>query len=279
MTFLLTASLPLLFQLNSTYKPQSYQDFLTPQSSVSISPPENNSKTEPFTVGSNPEVLGIAISQPDASIPAKTTTIALLGDSMVNTLGPTFFNLTQSLYRYYPNYRLFRTLNFGKGSDTIDGGLSRLSDLVNQKPDIIVIESFAYNNFGNTPTGFNHHQEILNQIISTLQSKLPNSKLVILATIAPNPNLFAKGVYDFDSPTRLEKTQTIGKYLQRTVSYAQSNNLPLANVYQPSLVNEIGDPLYIDSIDHIHPSSQGKELIGNILAKTIFDNHLIDNYP
>ncbi len=268
------ANLPLLFQLNNTYHSQTYQEFVSPDPIIVTSTKSNDIGT---TLQPEPQILGIAISEPDTSLPAKTTTIALLGDSMVDTLGQTFFNLTQSLYRYYPHNHLFRSLNFGKGSDTIEGGLNRLNNLIVKKPDIVVVESFAYNNFGNTASGFNQHQQALSQIIATIHAKLPASKIVILATIAPNPNLFAKGVFNFDAPTRLEKTQTISKYLQRTITYAQTENLPIANAYQASLVGDIGDPLYIDTVDNIHPSSQGKELIGNILAKTIYDNHLIDN--
>ncbi len=276
--------IPIELQLRSAYHSMSYQEFLNPSplpvlqefSSPSISTPQTQQ-----------QVLGASTTKSEEKI----IKIAMLGDSMTDTLGPAFPKLTEALKRYYPIGINFRFMNYGKGSDTIEGGANRLiqdyeyknqtiPNLISQSPDIIILESFAYNNFGNTQTGFDRHWLALGSIISTIKAKLPDTKIVIASTIAPNAIIFANGApgVNYTALERLERTQTIKYYLERTIAFADSESLPLSNVYNSSLVGQNGDRLYISSTDGLHPSVEGFELIANILAKTIYDNQLVDTF-
>lgn len=288
------AFVPIELQLKAAYRPLSFQEFQSlpvfAEASLPIPAP-----TKIFSTG---QVLGASTTSPQPELPpsqatptSKTITVALLGDSMIDTLGPDFPRLKDSLLRYYPKDFNFNIVNYGKGSDTIEGGLKRLVEdyeyksatfpsLISLAPDIIVVESFAYNNFGNTQEGFDRHWLNLGAIVSTIKAKLPNTKIVLHTTIAPNAIVFANGIpgMNFSAVEKLEKTQTIKYYLERTITYAQSQGIILADAYTPSLVGPNGDKLYIDKVDNLHPSTDGKDLIANIIAKTIYDNRLISAY-
>ncbi len=285
--------IPIELQLKAAYRPLSFQEFQ--DLPVFFEPALPIPKPTLLSPKSG-QVLGVSTTAnelpPSQITPtSKTVTIALLGDSMIDTLGPDFPKLRDSLLRYYPKDFNFNILNYGKGSDTVEGGLKRLVEdyeyktatfpsLISLAPDIIIVESFAYNNFGNTQEGFDRHWLNLGAIVSTIKAKLPNTKIIIHTTIAPNAVVFANGVpgMNFSAVDRLEKTQTIKYYLERTITYAQSQGVILADAYTASLVGPNGDKLYIDKVDNLHPSPEGKELIGNIIAKTIYDNRLISSY-
>ncbi|MFZ5845079.1 MAG: hypothetical protein ACOY0S_01275, partial [Patescibacteria group bacterium] len=108
-----------------------------------------------------PQVLGAATETTPTPTPTprktrqKKYTIALLGDSMVDTLGPDFPALQRELAKIFPKVK-FEILNYGVGGTNIDLGLTRLTNdylyqgrptppLVSQNPDIVVVESFGYN--------------------------------------------------------------------------------------------------------------------------------------
>ena len=229
-----------------------------------------------------------ATGTPVASINAKKITVALLGDSMIDTLEPDFPQLTSALMLFYPNTE-FTMLNYGVGSSNIEYGLHRLkneydyldkhhSSLISQKPDIVVIESFGYNNFGNTPAGLDQQWLAIGQIVSTLQKELPESKIVLAATVAPNSSFFAKGAagIELSSQERVEKTQTINKYLENIVNFATSQQLPLADAYHPSLDGTEGKREFINASDNIHPSKTGAQLFADVIAQAIVKNSLIE---
>lgn len=201
-------------------------------------------------------------------------TIALLGDSMIQTLGVDIPALSSALQKYYPAVK-FNLLNYGQGATTLKQASAKLPDILKQNPDLIVIESFAYNNYGNAPTGFKQHQSELNALIAAIQQQSPQTKILLTATIAPDSIHFAQGVLKLNSVDRLERSSTIKLYLQNLIDFANSQNLPLADAYRPSLINNNGNPDFISSADHLHPSPLGAQFFCDILAKAIFDHHLI----
>lgn len=262
------AQTPLFYQLIETYHPSteatdSTPAFATPTPSIIVpSPP-------PHSYGQN-------------------ITIAVLGDSMIDTLNPGIPQLKSALNQYFPG-RSFQILNYGVGGRDIEYGLYRLTNdydyrnqhfqnLISQNPDIVVVESFAYNNFGNTSTAFNRYQNDLNSIISTIKSKLPSAKIVIAATIAPNSAVFGNGIPNLNltSADKIEKSSTIKLYLQKAVDFAVSQNLPLADAYHLSLFSNNGLKDFIDQADHLHPSVAGGRFFCDTLADTIYKNHLIN---
>jgi hypothetical protein len=215
-------------------------------------------------------------------------TIAVLGDSMIDTLGASIPALETALNQYFPGKK-FKIINYGVGASNIEYALFRLKNnyqynnqnhpsLLSLKPDIIVIESFAYNNFGNTQAGIDRQWQALSNITTIIQNELPATKIVLAATIAPNSLSFTNGVKDLHLTNleKIEKTKTIKIYLQNTVNFATSQKFPLANAFTPSLKNDEGLPELISTTDNLHPSSLGAQFFSDTLAKALFDNHLVE---
>jgi hypothetical protein len=124
-----------------------------------------NTSTKPersfaqLSVAPTPAVLGAEIVQTQAAVQPvlkrSAYTIAFLGDSMIDTLGPGIPHLGMLLKKQFPK-TTFTLLNFGVGGENIDSGINRIThdytylgvshpSLVSQKPDIVVVESFGYN--------------------------------------------------------------------------------------------------------------------------------------
>jgi len=282
-----SAQIPLFYQLLEAYHPSSlsYSDTTSVSSLATILPLTPILSAEPaISTPISSQVLGAAIGGN-----GKIITIAVLGDSMIDTLTPSLPQLQTALQEYYPTTK-FNLLNYGGGGSNIEDGLNRLLNdheylgkkipsLISQKPDIIVVESFAYNNFGNSESGINRHWLDLGAIVHNIKTLLPDTKIVLAATIAPNSIVFGNGIKDshFTALDKLEKSKTIRLYLQNLVNFATSENYPLADAYQPSLFNDEGYLPFINSGDHLHPSGPGGEFFCDTVAKAIFDHKLIDN--
>lgn len=252
-----SAQIPLIYQLLEAYHPDSISETSTTPTSI-------------------PHVM------------KPTITIAVIGDSMIDTLGINLPQMANSLKQYYPD-RQFRLLNYGVGSSDIEYGIYRLThdydysgthfpSLISQNPDIVVVESFAYNNYGNSETNINRYKLDLITLTNTIKEKLPNTKIVLAATVAPNSVTYSNGVKDLhlSSLEKIDQTNTIKLYLQNMVDYADSEGFILADAYHPSLLNNEGQPDYINSTDHLHPSTLGGQFFSGIVAGTIFRNKLIE---
>ncbi|MBP9818005.1 SGNH/GDSL hydrolase family protein [Candidatus Shapirobacteria bacterium] len=259
--------IPLLYQLLTAYQSGSNYTQATP-----TPPPSQISQTltvSPATTTPEPAVLGAHIGGE-----SQVTSIALLGDSMIQTLGTDLLPLQKSLQKYFPN-RQFDLMNFGMSSTTIEMAKSRLDEVIASAPDIIVVESFAYNNFGNTQAGIDRQWLALGAITSTIKQKLPGTKIILATTIAPNSIVYGNGIsnLNLNAMDKIERTNTIKIYLQNLVNFAKSQGYPLADAYHLSLLNDQGMVTLISSTDHLHPSEAGKEVFCDTLADTIF-NHL-----
>ena len=243
-------------------------------------------QAKPNITLSSSQVLGVSTTQkPVPSIvPAiggyqTPITIALLGDSMIDTLAD-FSYFKKSLTNLYPQYH-FNILNYGLGASNIEYGLYRLENdyryqdtfypsLVSQLPDIVVIESFAYNNFGNSQTGFDKHWLALGAIITKIRYLLPQAKIVLATTIAPNSAIFANNApgINYSALEKIQQTKTIDLYLQNTINFAKSQKIPLSDSYTPSLVNGDGNPFFINKTDNIHPSVLGAQFFFDTILET-----------
>lgn len=226
-----------------------------------------------------PEVLGTSVEEPEPTPPVtrkSSYTIAVLGDSMVDTLGPGIPHLADALKKIYPRTE-FLIHNYGVGGTNIDYGLQRLTSdylyldtpvpaLVNRMPDVVVVESFGYNPYSFDEGALDKHWLALASIVDTLKSRIPNVKIVIAVTIAPDLSTFGDGVASFSPQDKQNRTTTIKKYLENAIKFAQSQHLPLADAYTPSL---IGTSKYINPGDHIHPSEEGKQLFAQKVTEAI----------
>lgn len=214
-------------------------------------------------------------------------TIAALGDSMTDLMGPDLPYLKKELLKYYPKAD-FNLLNYGVGAENIEKGLERMgreytyqdrhySALISIDPDIVIVESFAYNPFDNEEKYLDKHWSILTQIVDRLKGQT-KAKIMIMSTIAPAKANFGEGPAGINWPKDLawQHANRINEYLENTTRFAQSAGLPLIDVYHKTLLsNGEGNPAYINPGDHIHQNVAGNEFISSLIARKIFELGLI----
>ncbi len=215
--------------------------------------------------------------------------IAAIGDSMTDTLGPDLGGLAGKLNRAYPGVS-FSLLNYGVGATNIDHGITRITNdydymgrhvpsLVSQRPDVIVIESFGYNPYPFDEGAMDKYWLALSRAVDTIRSNLPEARIVIAATIAPNWDAFGDGApgVSFSDQAKREHVTVVKRYLENTVRFAQSQGLPLADAYHPSLQADGNGKLqYINGGDHIHYSDSGRDLFGRTVTQSIVANKLLE---
>lgn len=252
---------------------------------------------------SPPVVLGDAITvpPPDQQTPTPTptprdhrtkkssVTVALLGDSMIDTLGPDVTNLESLLSAFYPQTS-FHMKNFGVGGTNIDYGIERITtgytylghnvpSLVSTEPDVVVIESFGYNPFSVEEGHIDRHWMALAHAVDSVKQNLPNVKIIIASTIAPNYNVFGDGAagISFDPIAKREKVARIDEYLENAIKFAKSQHIPLANLYDVSRDTSGNGKLeYINGGDHIHYSEAGRQLFAQKVFEAIISNKLLE---
>lgn len=221
----------------------------------------------------------------------RSYTISLLGDSMMDTLGPVGGGLAKKLNTTYPN-ATFTVINHGVGAENIDSGLRRLTNgysylglgrnaVLSEKPDIIVIESFGYNPYPlpDLQDALTKHWLKLAEIVDVIRRELPETRIVIAVTIAPNWDVFGDGApgLSFDPEGKRMKVEEIKKYLESTIAFAKSQGLPLANAFTTSVdANGNGKLSYINPGDHIHYSDAGRSLMAQKIADAIIANKLLE---
>lgn len=212
--------------------------------------------------------------------PVKNTyTVAVLGDSMIDTLGPDLPDLKSELAGRFPG-TTFKLLNYGAGATDMDRGVERLTNdytylgvakkaLLSTNPDIVVVESFAYNHWGNTQSDLDRQWLTITKIIDTVKRHNPQIQIVLASTLAPHCPTYTDGSANLPPERKYAQCATVKNYLQNVVNFATSQNYPLANVYHASLKGKDGDPKYINQGDHIHPSDEGKKLFAQKVAEAI----------
>lgn len=219
--------------------------------------------------------------------PVKTTyTIALLGDSMVDTLGHDLNGLKQLLRSSFPDYS-FALLNYGQGSTDLESGLYRLTNstryldsdyppLISYKPDIIVIESFAYNHWSGNLYDLDRQWLTLDKIIKTIKEKSPETKIILASAIAPDAKTFGDGKLNWPKDLKYNSAQITKAYLQNLTNFATSQGYPLADAYHTSLGNDgNGQAIFINQSDHLHPSNEGARLFYEKIMEAIKQNNII----
>lgn len=208
-------------------------------------------------------------------------TIAVLGDSMTDVMGPNLPYLKKELLKYYPKAD-FNLLNYGVGAENIEMGLNRMGGeytyqgrhypaLISINPDIVIVESFGYNPFSDANDYLNKHWSTLAQIVDRVKNQT-NAKIMILSTIAPSKSQFGEGPAGVNWPKDLawQHAIRIHEYLDNAVRFAYSAGLPLINVYHKTLLsNGEGNPAYINPGDHIHQNVAGNEFISRLIAQKI----------
>lgn len=215
----------------------------------------------------------------DVTNAPKALTIGLLGDSMIDTLGADLPHMRKTLTEKWPTTS-FTLLNYGAGATNVESGLDRLVNettylgitrppLLSRNLDIIVVESFAYNHWDNDQAGLDRQWIALTHIVETIKNHNPNIKIVLANTIAPYCPTYTNGSANLPTDRKFIECQTVIAYLKNMENFAHSTRLPFANVFATSLKGAEGNPQFINSGDHIHPSDKGKQLFAQEIAKAL----------
>ncbi len=212
-------------------------------------------------------------------------TVVLLGDSMVDTfdfMGQGFPELKLELKKLRPNNTI-QLKNHGVGTTDVALGLERVTKpynyqargrqlpaVLDENPDLVVVESFAYNNhWSNSSEDIQKYIDCHKKIMKTLQGK---TKILLMATVAPNKELFAQGVLSlgWDKEKQQSEYNLVIKYFQEFISLAKQSGLPFLNLFTQSLTKEnTGNLKYISNVDYIHLSYDGRVFISQKLAPEI----------
>ncbi len=215
---------------------------------------------------------------------AKTTNkseyrIAVIGDSMVDTMGEYVDYLEHELKRVYPGTK-FILYNYGRGSQTVSEALDKIDQdfhhqtrtyppLSTTKPDIIIVGSFAYNPY--TPYDRNNHWIQLTKMVERMKTISPT--VYLLSEMAPLRKTFGTGHQgvNWDSSTAYTHSGHIIEQLQNAQGLSRTLNIPLIDVFSDTydVTTKEGNPAYIDPADHIHPSVYGHEKMAQKIVETL----------
>ncbi|MCJ7740177.1 SGNH/GDSL hydrolase family protein [Candidatus Microgenomates bacterium] len=148
--------------------------------------------------------------------------------------------------------------------------------LLSYKPDILVVESFAYNHWSGEIFNFDRQWLTIASIIDTIKKDSLETKIILGAAIAPNGQVFGDGKLNWPQDLKWNAATITKAYLQNLVNFATSEHYPLADAFHPSL-DSAGNGLerYIDQSDHLHPSNEGKLLFSQKIVEAIVKNELI----
>lgn len=209
------------------------------------------------------------------SIPTKkeSYSIAIFGDSMVDTMGERLEYLEHALKKKYPDVN-FTLYNYGIGAQNVEMGIERLTKELNHvdrhypplsqiNPDIIIVGSFAYNPF--TPHDRNQHWLSLTKLIESVKTISP--KVYMLAEITPLRHDFGRGPngVNWETSTSYEHSGRIIEQLENAVGLSETLKVPLINVFKKSE----GKREYVNPSDGIHPSVEGHEFTAELITETI----------
>jgi hypothetical protein len=218
--------------------------------------------------------------------------IACLGDSMTAFWGPEMPELRASLEREFPE-QPFELFNYGVSGTRAEYGMYRVTHdfpnpfgtgiqkcLSSVSPDLVVVESFAYNHRLDGKHRIDNYHQVLRRLIEELKATTP-AQLVFLITIPPDKDNFLDHIptyRDVAIELRQEWAAYSEMYLEAAVQFAQQEKLPYINVFER--VREkvsAGVPIrwFIDQNDHIHPSRYAYECIAEEIATAIHRYHFV----
>jgi hypothetical protein len=213
-----------------------------------------------------------------ASYSNKSYKIAVIGDSMVDTMGD-FKYLADGLKNKFPGAN-FTIYNYGIGSENIHQALERFGSsysyhsreypsIAQIQPDIIVVGSYAYNPL--YPYDRDQHWLALAQLIK--KAKDVAKKTYVLAEIAPLEEGFGQGPNGIDWSENLIRVHVIHivEQLENAMGLAEAQDVGLIDVYSQSLESgsKFGKKEYVDGNDGIHPSEAGVVLTSKVMTSAI----------
>ncbi|MDP2632787.1 MAG: GDSL-type esterase/lipase family protein [Candidatus Curtissbacteria bacterium] len=252
-----------------------------------IHPPKNSRVLSVNTQSPSPSPTPTPVETPTNPSPSPTPipklskstySIAIFGDSMVDTMGENLEYLDASLKARYPQTN-FKLYNYGIGGQNVADGLARFDQpftyqtrnfpsISQVKPDIMIIASFAYNPF---PThDRDRHWLTLTDLVN--RAKNTGSTVYMLAEIAPLKTGFGKGPGGINWPEDIASTHAshIIEQLQNAVNLSKNLGIPAIDAFDKSKVSgNWGDSTLVSSHDGIHPSQEGHMFTADLIATII----------
>lgn len=216
---------------------------------------------------------------PIPTLPKSEYSIAIIGDSMVDTMGERLEYLEKELKKKYPQTN-FKLYNYGIGSETVEMGLNRLDKEFNYqdrhypalsqvKPDILIVASFAYNPF--FPYDRNKHWLLLASLIE--KAKTISPQVYTLAEIAPVGSKFGQGPHgvNWSQDTALTHSNRIIEQLENIIGLSRNLNVTLIDAFYPSQNSNsaYGKKEYVNSDDGIHPSVTGHQFMAEKIVQIV----------
>ncbi|WP_213526837.1 SGNH/GDSL hydrolase family protein [Paenibacillus cisolokensis] len=212
--------------------------------------------------------------------------LACLGDSMVAFWGKDMPELRDRLESGFPGHA-FELFNFGVSGTRSEYGIYRVTHeypdpfgsgshpcLSAVSPDIVIVESFAYNHRLDGMHRIGHYKQTLGRLVDVIKETTP-AKLLFMVTIPPDKETFLENapVYrEVALDLRQEWGEYSEKYLLAAIDFAKERQIPLINVFERvrGLVAS-GTPLqwFIDQNDHIHPSRYAYDWIAREIVDAL----------
>ncbi len=147
----------------------------------------------------------------------------------------------------------YTVVNSGVSGETTAGGSGRIDWVLNQKPDIFILELGANDGLRGVPLSAT--RENLQAIIDAVVTKYPETQIVLAGMQIP-PNM---------GPEYTQEFRSIFPDL------AKKNNLALI----PFLLENVGGVPSLNQADGIHPTEEGHQIVaGNVwpILKPLLDN-------
>ncbi len=219
--------------------------------------------------------------------------IVATGDSMTQSAGEGCPALAAELAKEYPG-KEFDIINQGVGGTRAGYGLWRMTNeyefekktfppLVSLNPDIVVLESFAYNNATDgllNDEGIKHFRDMHCKMVNTIRDKT-DANIIFVVTIAPDVNHFLETIPSFyNTPKSILACMAKERmhYLEEAIKIVGELNLPLVNVYAATLAaQKDGIPLstFINPEDSIHPGPEGHKLTARLIVEVMKTHNMI----
>ena len=210
--------------------------------------------------------------------------VALIGDSMIDTMQTEFPYLREAIEQKYPGIE-FELYNYGIGAENVEAGLARYDKsheyknrnyppLSQLKPDVIIVGSWSYNPF--FPHDPQVHKRLLTEVV--VKAKRTGAEVMMLKEIAPVGPEFGRGVrgVNWEEQQSIEQAQKINDQLKNVEAIAKQQNVPVIDVYTLSKAPtaQFGQKLHVNESDGIHASPTGHRLT----AQAIVDNLAVPTY-
>lgn len=212
-------------------------------------------------------------------------TILMVGDSMTEALGNSD-ELKKFLSDYYYG-KSFEVLNYGFGATNILSVMDRITEETEHgrkfRPiedidyDLVLLESFGENPLSqySLDEGLQQQTQELDKIVGKLNETNPRGKIVFVATISPNKEIFAQNSIDLSAEKRTAWVKERIAYIKNHIAYAAGHQIPVINIFEKSLLaNGDGNSNYISTNDYIHPSPKGVIFISKEIADFIYHNNI-----